>query len=181
MNGWPTRRNPFPERMAARRRAVTAGIGVLAGAAGIALGYAALYTLVIKPSVESDRPTTSRWAAPWFEERRDEFAEVVRLARGGHIDGLLTDYHGGDLPPQLAYLSVTGRVSVVGTCEDEPVLFLPQMTFLVDGALGYVHMTCERYPVESVRALDLFGDPGYPTLELGDGWWWTGGRPADPG
>jgi hypothetical protein len=155
-----------PRNPAWRLSRTEIALGLVASiiAAGALIGLIAPY-----------RPRTAEDAAFWFAERRERFAEVVHLARSGQIDAVESAYYGGELPAELADLSENGKVASVGSCDGEPVLFLPQWIGIPDDAIGYVHMTCNKFPDDPAHPLDLFGDSATPAVELEDGWWWADG------
>ena len=51
--------------------------------------------------------------------------------------------------------------------------FAPAAIFVPDGAVGFVHLSCDAPP--SGLELNAFDDPMTPRIRLGDGWWWADG------
>jgi hypothetical protein len=154
---------------AIRRWSVLA-VGVLA--VGVALGL--LFAITDWRTV---------FAVTWFPAHRGQFDEAIELVRTGHLNPETADYGSAQLPARLSSIAVDGEISVVGQCEGRTVLMLPQFVGIPDGAFGYLKFDCDTIPMDGYvnsedftpdgDYLDGFGDPLYPRIDLGDGWWWA--------
>lgn len=117
---------------------------------------------------------TRMYATTQFWLYRGDFVAVSELVGAGELGtpGEDWDYYGADLPQRYRHLAANGKVAVVGEDrEGRPVLFLPVLLGIPDGAAGFAHLPSE----DALDAqLDLFGDVGRPRFFLGDGWWWVG-------
>ncbi len=91
-------------------------------------------------------------ARRYHERHRDEFAQLAAHLRAG----------GGDLPPGLAHLSVTGVVEQPG---GTALAVLPQRTGAGFVLVGDATASVGRVPVG--------GTDRTVRYSVGDGWWWA--------
>lgn len=145
-----------------RRTGAPAAVCALVAGFALALGVVAINWAVLAPGL-------------YFRTHAYAFDAVADDIRAGTVPAT-SEYYGSELPFPLDLLSSTGRAAHVGTANQRAVL-LPQAVGLVDGAIGYVHVTglVEGDAAPSLL-LDMFGDPArLADFEyLGGGWWYVG-------
>ena len=156
-----------------RARRAAAGVATLAGALTI-VGI----VLVV--------PWTEAYPRIWFALNHDAFVRAAALAHAGSLaTNPADDYYGADLPAGLTAISVDGKLAtasgwgsesglIEGPCGADPVWFAPAAIFVPDGAVGFVHLSCDSPP--SDLQLNGFDDAMAPRIRLGDGWWWADGQ-----
>lgn len=128
---------------------------------------ALLCVLVVAAAVVIPKPM-NRWSGETFyAAHASELAEVVRFMESpAFIQSPDADaYYGVALPPQLAYLSATGRVS--GSARDG--VFLPLWTGIPDDAGGLIWA-----PHGSPTGYNLYGMICRQPVPLDDHWWSCG-------
>jgi len=117
----------------------------------------------------------------WFTLHRDAFVQAEAMVRSGALDPT-NDYYGAELPPDIAAISISGRLSSTTTWADpsertpcdEPIEFAPAAIGTPDGGVGFIHLPCESPPAGF--EVNGFDDAIIPRIRLGDGWWWADGR-----
>ncbi|WP_156960209.1 hypothetical protein [Amycolatopsis taiwanensis] len=147
------------------------------------LGRLSCVTVAIAIAVFVASTQWSRvYVTTWYSLHRTDFAAVARLVNDGTLSSSPRDgYAGPKLPPDLRYLSVMESASRIGGKEGQSVWFLPTLTGIPDCAIGYAYFTgdptkYEYHPdrnLDSNDYLDGYGCAVFPTIELGDGWWWV--------
>lgn len=128
---------------------------------------ASLCVLVVAAAVVTPKPM-NRWSGQTFyAAHAAELAEVVRFVESPAFTQSpdAAAYYGVALPPELAYLSATGRVS--GSARDG--VFLPLWTGIPDDAGGLIWA-----PHGSPAGYNLYGMICRQPVPL-DGDWWSGG------
>lgn len=126
-------------------------------------------------------PWEDAYSRVWFALHHDAFVRVEQAVRSG---ALLPepDGYGWILPPDLAAISINGRLSSTGVWNTEdgpsgcegPIEFAPAAIGTPDGGVGFVHLPCTTPPIGF--AVNGFDDAIIPRIRLGDGWWWADGR-----
>ena len=105
-------------------------------------------------------------AQQFFDRHRTDLDRVAELVADHTLvipDGL-DSYYGPQLPDELRYLSVTGRVSIYS----DGSFFLPRWTGIPDDAGGYWNAT------ESPTGRDMYGMGCTNPIDLGSDWWACG-------
>ena len=112
------------------------------------------------------RDDDEQTAQQFFDQHRTDLDRVAELIADGTLvipagdDG----YYGPQLPDDLRYLSVTGRVSIYS----DGSFFIPRWTGIPDDAGGYWHSK------KAPNGRDMYGLGCTDPIELGSGWWACG-------
>ncbi len=123
--------------------------------------------LVVVAAVVIPKPM-SRWSGQTFyAAHAAELAEVVRFVKSSAFTQSpdADTYYGVALPPDLAYLSATGKVS--GSARDG--VFLPLWTGIPDDAGGLIWA-----PSGSPAGYDMYGMLCQQPVRVGGDWWSCG-------
>lgn len=94
-----------------------------------------------------------------------------QIDRGDYI-GSAEEYQ--TLSPPLASLSANGAITTAGTCDEDPVYFIPQWFGIPDAAGGYLYIpdTGSTPPLDCTLSLHGRFVSLQSAHQLPDGWWW---------